>query len=112
MREREKKEREEIREEEERQRARQRARERESAREQKGTVPCDCVLAEERRRRLYCAGPIPPPPPPTYSGVRVLENYYLNKYIHGGKFENSFLKIFFPEFLKKTVIQFAKARDH
>jgi hypothetical protein len=41
-----------------------------------------------------------------------LENYYLNKYIHGGKFETSFLKIFFPEFKNKTIIQFAKARDH
>jgi hypothetical protein len=26
--------------------------------------------------------PLRPPPDPTYSGVRVLENYYLNKYIH------------------------------
>jgi len=45
-----------------------RVRGRDSAREQKGTVPCDGVLAEERRRRLYCAGPIPtnttPPPRP------------------------------------------------
>jgi hypothetical protein len=24
-----------------------------------------------------------------------LENYYLNKYIHGGKFETSFLILFF-----------------
>ncbi len=48
----------------------------ERAREQKGTVPCDGVLAEERQRALYCAGPIPPPP--TYSDIRVLENYYLN----------------------------------
>jgi hypothetical protein len=72
----------------------------ERAREQKGTVPCDGVLAEERRRPLYCAGPIPPPSQ-TYSDVRVLENYYLNKYIHGGKFETSFFKIFFPEFKKK-----------
>jgi hypothetical protein len=41
----------------------------ERAREQKGTVPCDGVLAEERRRALYCGGPIflpsPPPPKPT-----------------------------------------------
>jgi hypothetical protein len=46
----------------ERERARQRARERENARELKGIVPCDGVLAEERRRPLYCAGSIPPPP--------------------------------------------------
>jgi hypothetical protein len=31
-----------------------------------------------------------PLPPPTYSDVRVLEKYYLNKHIHGGKFESSF----------------------
>jgi hypothetical protein len=31
-----------------------------------------------------------PPSAPTYSDVRVLEKYYLNKYIHGGKFESSF----------------------
>jgi hypothetical protein len=48
------------------------------------------------------------PSPPTYSDVRVLENYYLNKYIPGGKIETSFLKIFVPEFFLKTVIQFAK----
>ncbi len=35
-----------------------------------------------------------PPPTPTYSDVRVLENYYLNKYIHGDKFETSFFNIF------------------
>jgi hypothetical protein len=33
-----------------------------------------------------------PPPGPTYSDVRVLENYYLNKYIHGGKFETSYFQ--------------------
>jgi hypothetical protein len=49
------------------------------------------------------------PPSPTYSDVRVLENYYLNKYIHGGKFETSFFKIFFPELKKKkTVINLPK----
>jgi hypothetical protein len=37
----------------------------------------------------------PARPPPTYSDVRVLENYYINKYIHGGKFETSFKNIFF-----------------
>ncbi len=36
----------------------------ERAREQKGTVTCDGVLAEERRRALYCGGPIFPPPAP------------------------------------------------
>ncbi len=35
-----------------------------------------------------------PPPTPTYSDVRVLENYYLNKYIHGDKFETSFFNFF------------------
>ncbi len=77
----------------------------ERAGEQKGTVPCDGVLAEERRRPLYCGGPIflpPSQPPTTYSDVRVLENYYLNKYIHGGKFETSFLKIFFLNFKNKN----------
>ncbi len=88
-----KKEREEIREEEERQRARQRARERENRRAR------FLAIAFWRRSDdgLYTAeGPSSsPPPPPTYSDVRVLENYYLNKYIHGGKFKTSFLKIFF-----------------
>jgi len=91
-REREKKEREEIREEEER----QRARERENRRAR------FLAMAFWRRNDdgLYTAQG-PSHPSQTYSDVRVLENYYLNKYIHGGKFETSFFKIFFPELKKK-----------
>jgi hypothetical protein len=31
-----------------------------------------------------------------------LENYYLNKYIHGGKFETSYFQFFFLNFKKKN----------
>ncbi len=86
-----KKEGDEIREEEER----QRARERENRRAR--------LLAMAFWRRsddgLYTAEGPSSSPPTTYSDVRVLENYYLNKYIHGGKFETSFLKIYFLNFL-------------
>jgi hypothetical protein len=105
-RERGKKEREEIREEEERQRARQRARERENRRAR------FLAMAFWRRSDGVYTAEGPSSSPPTYSDVRVLENYYLNKYIHGGKFETSFFKIFFLNFKKKNAIQFAKARDH
>jgi hypothetical protein len=100
--EREKKKREEFREEGERERARQRARERKRT-EGHGSLRWRFGGGATTGFILRKAHP---PPPPSYSDVRVLENYYLNKYIHGGKFETSFLKIFFLN-LKNNRNQFA-----
>jgi hypothetical protein len=76
-------------------RERQRDRGRESGRESERARFLAIAFWWRSDNGLYTAAQGPSPPPPTYSDVRVLENYYLNKYIHGGKFETSFFNKFF-----------------